>query len=429
MTNVNNQPAKEPAREFDELLSAYVDGELTSAELAEVERRMANDPQARQFVDELRAMSGELQTLPRQTLDEDLRGIVLQRAEREMLLGGEPQTLPSRETASPRRWMWAATALAAMLLLTVLLPSAQDEDQPLASAKPALTEAVPKEQPRIEAVEPMIVAESEAMDTAGGADLETRVTARAAVSPAGESIASAGRAATVASGEGALELSEADHASDVTLQPEFLVHITLSEGEESLRQFNQLLIDNGIELEPDAPAESKLPSAGAAFADKRDRTDESQERSSLAQQELVLIEAPAKQLEDLLISFNADTQNVAAIELTSEQKVSNVPLDEWRQQVERSDKKLKQNQLGNLLRPPQNLNQTLRGKAQRLRASQYQRQFDGQRSFARELLKNQSKVSEEESEPSIQALIILHQNPTARSAPAAADTNGTPKTP
>jgi negative regulator of sigma E activity len=48
-----------------ELISAYLDGELSSGERARVEAELAASPAARQLHDELRALRGELQTLPR----------------------------------------------------------------------------------------------------------------------------------------------------------------------------------------------------------------------------------------------------------------------------------------------------------------------------------------------------------------------------
>ena len=57
----------------DELLSAYLDGELIAAEEAKVERLLAANPAAQQLLDELRALSATLQTLPQQDLGEDLR--------------------------------------------------------------------------------------------------------------------------------------------------------------------------------------------------------------------------------------------------------------------------------------------------------------------------------------------------------------------
>ena len=51
---------------------------------------MAADPAARQLLDELRALSAALQSLPQQKLGEDLSQQVLHVAERRMLTEGEP---------------------------------------------------------------------------------------------------------------------------------------------------------------------------------------------------------------------------------------------------------------------------------------------------------------------------------------------------
>jgi len=74
----------------NELLSAYLDGELTAAEQADVERLLAASPAARQLLDELRTLSATLQALPQQKLGEDLSQQVLQIAEHRMLTEGEP---------------------------------------------------------------------------------------------------------------------------------------------------------------------------------------------------------------------------------------------------------------------------------------------------------------------------------------------------
>ena len=54
-----------PLEFSDGLLSAYLDGELSPAERTQVESQLAADPQARQLLDELRALSGEVRELPR----------------------------------------------------------------------------------------------------------------------------------------------------------------------------------------------------------------------------------------------------------------------------------------------------------------------------------------------------------------------------
>ena len=50
----------------DELLSAYVDDELTAEERATVEERLRCDPEAARLVEELRVLSKSLQAMPRE---------------------------------------------------------------------------------------------------------------------------------------------------------------------------------------------------------------------------------------------------------------------------------------------------------------------------------------------------------------------------
>ena len=68
----------------DLLLSAYLDGELTAEEREHVERLLASNAEARQLVDELRALRASLQELPQHTLELEFAQRVLVRAEREM---------------------------------------------------------------------------------------------------------------------------------------------------------------------------------------------------------------------------------------------------------------------------------------------------------------------------------------------------------
>jgi hypothetical protein len=109
----------------NELLSAYLDGELTAAEQAQVERLLAASPAARQLLDELRAVSTALQSLPQQKLGEDLSGHVLRIAERRMLTEGEPgndsSEFPSpqgiRRFVNRRTIVWTGLAAAVALLI------------------------------------------------------------------------------------------------------------------------------------------------------------------------------------------------------------------------------------------------------------------------------------------------------------------------
>jgi hypothetical protein len=72
-----------------ELLSAYVDGELTAAEQARIERLLTADAAARQLVEELRALGSAIKSLPREKLGDDLGPVVLRAAERRMLARDE----------------------------------------------------------------------------------------------------------------------------------------------------------------------------------------------------------------------------------------------------------------------------------------------------------------------------------------------------
>ncbi len=109
----------------NELLSAYVDGELTPQQQAQVERLLADDFAARQLVDELRAISGAVQSLPRYQLGEDLRDWVLREAQRR----SPPRAVAGRSglrrlgeavvrtLVRPRNLAWAALATAIALML------------------------------------------------------------------------------------------------------------------------------------------------------------------------------------------------------------------------------------------------------------------------------------------------------------------------
>ena len=66
----------------EERLSAYLDGELSSDEQARVEQLLAEEPAARQLLDELRAVSSTLQSLPRTRVPGNLAADVLREIER-----------------------------------------------------------------------------------------------------------------------------------------------------------------------------------------------------------------------------------------------------------------------------------------------------------------------------------------------------------
>jgi len=125
----------------DELISAYLDGELTGNDLARAEQLLASQPDSRQMLDELMALRASLQALPQQKLGPDFAESVLRRAEREMLQPGANQ-VAAIEAASPTpvdtwrpevppilsmsRWtrplVWAALTTAAAIMIMMFSP-------------------------------------------------------------------------------------------------------------------------------------------------------------------------------------------------------------------------------------------------------------------------------------------------------------------
>jgi hypothetical protein len=84
----------------DELLSAYLDGELSGDELRRVEQLLVDNAEYRQLYEELRALGSSFQALPRYRLAEDLSQRVLRRAEQSLLDGstglqGEARNIPA----------------------------------------------------------------------------------------------------------------------------------------------------------------------------------------------------------------------------------------------------------------------------------------------------------------------------------------------
>src|SRR4051812_47810940 len=68
-------------REFpDELLSAFIDDELTPAEREQVEQNLATSESSRKLVAELRSLRGEVAALPTVTVNDSFTDRVLQAA-------------------------------------------------------------------------------------------------------------------------------------------------------------------------------------------------------------------------------------------------------------------------------------------------------------------------------------------------------------
>src|SRR5262249_51901410 len=120
----------------DLLISAYLDGEVTAEERSRVEQLLATSAEARQLVEELRALRESLKALPKHSLGAGFAQQVMARAQQESQ-GGQPaasevsnasvaeaKELPQRaQFARPfggRRGMtWSLIAAAAAVIIVV----------------------------------------------------------------------------------------------------------------------------------------------------------------------------------------------------------------------------------------------------------------------------------------------------------------------
>jgi len=148
MSDFHSQPELD-----DELLSAYLDDELSPEERVAVEARVAADPAAEQLLHQLRAVSQAVQGLPQEAVGCDLRDAVLRKAGQRTPSGtaassaappgaaddrssanGEPDTpANSAHTISigrtRRAWVWVSLAVAAALLIMVYDPGNRPGDE------------------------------------------------------------------------------------------------------------------------------------------------------------------------------------------------------------------------------------------------------------------------------------------------------------
>lgn len=113
----------------EEMISAYLDGELSAEERAQVEAWLAESLELRQLHDELKALGASIQALPRHQLTQDLQAAVLRRAEQSVLAGGAARNQIAGDVrpaskaplwlrgAGWRRLAWPAVAIAAALVV------------------------------------------------------------------------------------------------------------------------------------------------------------------------------------------------------------------------------------------------------------------------------------------------------------------------
>jgi len=99
-----------------EVLSVYLDGELSAEETAQIEERLAEDPEARMLLEQLGQVSEAVQSLPHSSAPSDLADEVMEQLERDALLGVSDTSAEMAGRTHLRFRRFAAAA--AILILT-----------------------------------------------------------------------------------------------------------------------------------------------------------------------------------------------------------------------------------------------------------------------------------------------------------------------
>jgi hypothetical protein len=124
----------------DELFSAYLDDELTPEQRAQVKQILRDNEEARQTLDALRSLRARLSALPRYHLEEGFAQRVLQRAERQMVLGSATD-LP----AEPSETDHAAEGTEAVSPEAMSPEAMSAETASVASGSSETTDALPRD--------------------------------------------------------------------------------------------------------------------------------------------------------------------------------------------------------------------------------------------------------------------------------------------
>ena len=356
----------------EELISAYLDGELTSDEQLLVEEALRDDPQSRQLLEDLQSLHDRLQAIPRSEPSRDYTEQILRRAERAILTGTtEPGssllsdespaaptvTLPTDKT-SPGNWkhvIWASTALAATLLLVLLFRP----DQPISKQ---LTDATQPQADQIAAADQPSV-KSAGVDGDDASRMENQLPADVATeAEEGTEGTTAGLAAKFASGESvqsknrpaasfgdtAPASNDLGPSADTSNPEELFLYVNLTQKEFDRQTVVRTLLHQQVPFGYDPASQDGLPAitAGrtkrallnkldkAVVADeeklnnlaarKRDQVNAKENESAslarkaqaraLSNTRVVTIEASPEELEELVLNLSNQYQVELAVE-------------------------------------------------------------------------------------------------------------------
>jgi hypothetical protein len=341
----------------NELLSAYLDGELTAAERAEVEHFLARSPDARQLVEEFRALGSTLQSLPQSKLGEDLGQQVLRIAQRRMFtqsaapgeLSRPAVMLPAailRWVLNPQAWVWSSLAVAIGVMLTVINWGPADRPASDGIAKVPAAEREGGRMPEIGAA-PNVANLQGGLADAPQAGTSGRTTdAPPTASPA----AVGGHAARdfgsdlapmdvrAKSIQGAVQVSDRigqkiqsgpggpiSHPAGRSPPPQWdiLVHCKISPKAHRQQAFNKALADNEIVWD-DTRAKTNVLTGTAAVAQGQPREPAGQQTREAPEQpaakvrlaetvDFVYVEAPWAQLRSMLAALEAQPEAFALV--------------------------------------------------------------------------------------------------------------------
>lgn len=104
-------------------LSAYLDSELSMAELAEIEQLVANDELAREELDELREVSQVMRELPKRRAPMEFGPSVMARIESEMLLPKPRANSQCQASVPAKNWSTIGLSTVALIALVAVIAS------------------------------------------------------------------------------------------------------------------------------------------------------------------------------------------------------------------------------------------------------------------------------------------------------------------
>ncbi|MEM6330278.1 MAG: hypothetical protein AAF790_08520, partial [Planctomycetota bacterium] len=331
----------------DELLSAYLDGELRGAELAAVEARLVSDPAAGQTLAELRALSRTIARLPRSRVGDGFAEAVAQRVAaaqagadqagvaqtpsehnpdeqnssehnlseqnptgtaadepRPAVLSMDAPRAPGERFSigrSPRGWLWAGAAVAASLLVMALSPPAEQQSKRVAGrVAPAAGGESPGGELSISAAEPLAEAEPSAEDGTPPPARAEMLLAESLPAASGPAAVTDGYGATAADG-GRVDYGDLDGyggggrrpapAAIDGVPPALYVRVRLRPGAIASGFVDNLLAEQGIAI--DQPAGEPPPSNADA--------------------DVLLVDARASQVAACLTELTNDRFNCASV--------------------------------------------------------------------------------------------------------------------